>query len=359
MCPGGASGGMPVAVISVYPVATLLLVGTFYVATTMSQPERCFGCKEGGGGLACSNASTEVVKVRAVVSILTFASWLLLAVLSGLVLHLPEISPEGWSGMVAVAVLASLLTAASLCIFPNVFQKWVKQPFCCLCQQKVNLDHVVPSDLESSVSCCQHCKFRVEGTHRAPAGVIEYEASVIKSLIVRIPYRIEAIKHNFREGLPVSETRFKATNLPTGLSVEPLTGAIVGTPTLPVTNSEINVTAYNRTGECSSKIILAVLDQRVPSGLSYDDSVRHSSEGGTDGLYLIGKHVSITPKIVGIGIPAGKFTVYPPLPAGLKLDEKNGHIVGTLSKVTTRMDYIVTLANSAGKDECSISLEVS
>ena len=60
MCPGGASGGMPVAVIAVGSLATLLLVGSLlYVANTMShpercftmsEPERCFQCKEGVGG---------------------------------------------------------------------------------------------------------------------------------------------------------------------------------------------------------------------------------------------------------------------------------------------------------------------
>ena len=102
---------MPVAVIAVGSVATLLLVGTLYVAATMS------GCD--------IQASTEVgkMKVRAVVSLLPVASCLLLAVLSGLALDLPEISPEGWSGMVAVTVLASLSTAASLWLLPLVFQR--------------------------------------------------------------------------------------------------------------------------------------------------------------------------------------------------------------------------------------------
>jgi hypothetical protein len=128
MCPGGASGGMPVAVIAMGWLATLVLLVTLSVATTMSEPERCFGCTEGGGGggggLACSNASIEVVEVRAVVSLLPVASSLLLAVLSGLALRSPEISPEGLGGMVAVTVLASLSTAASLCLLPLVFHRW-------------------------------------------------------------------------------------------------------------------------------------------------------------------------------------------------------------------------------------------
>ncbi len=176
MCPGGSSGGMPVAVIFVGSVATLLLVGTFYVANTKSRPERCYGCKEGGGGggggLTCSNALTEVVKVRAVVSLLvsllTVASCLLLAVLSGLALHLPEISPEGWSGMVAVTVLASILTAAYVIISPNVFQKWVKQSFCCLCQQKVKLNQVAPIDIEASRSFCPHCQTQFKARFLKP-----------------------------------------------------------------------------------------------------------------------------------------------------------------------------------------------
>ena len=63
---------MPVAVISLGSIATLR---------------------------ACSNASTPVVKVRTVVSLLAVASWLLLAVLSGMALHLQELSPQGSCGM--------------------------------------------------------------------------------------------------------------------------------------------------------------------------------------------------------------------------------------------------------------------
>jgi hypothetical protein len=208
MCPGGASGGMPVAVIAVGSVATLLLVGILYVANTMSQPERCGGCKEGGGGggggLACSNASMEVVKVRAVVSLLPVASCLLLAVLSGLALRLPEISPEGWSGMVAVTVLASLSTAASLCLFPLVFQRWVKRRFCCLCQQRVKLNQVAPIDIKVSSSFCRHC----QGRPRAPEG-LSYDAQDTSDLIVNVQKMISP-KAGFSPGVPAA--KFQVVN---------------------------------------------------------------------------------------------------------------------------------------------------
>jgi len=62
--------------------------------------------------LACSNASTQVVKVRTVVSLLAVGSWLLLAVLSGLALDLRQrmrdtpLANEGYSARENFANLA-------------------------------------------------------------------------------------------------------------------------------------------------------------------------------------------------------------------------------------------------------------
>ena len=228
MCPGGSSGGMPVAVIFVGSVATLLLVGSLlYVANTMSEsercftmsePERCFQCKEGlggeGGGLACSNASTEVVKVRAVVSLLPVASCLLLAVLSGLALPLPEISPEGLRDLVAVTVLASLLTAASSCLLPLVFRRWVKRPFCCLCQQKVKGNQIAAIDIETSNSFCHHC----QGRPKAPEG-LSYDAQDTSDLIVNVQKMISP-KAGFSLGVPPAKFQVVNAALEAATSLE-------------------------------------------------------------------------------------------------------------------------------------------
>jgi hypothetical protein len=59
-----------------------------------------------------------------------------------------------------------------------------------------------------------------------------------------------------------------------------------------------------------------------------------------------------------LGLPAGNFSVQPPLPAGLTLNARSGKMAGTPIRDTPRGDYIVTLANPSGKTDITLSLEV-
>jgi hypothetical protein len=73
---------------------------------------------------------------------------------------------------------------------------------------------------------------------------------------------------------------------------------------------------------------------------------------------LVGDAVSMKPTLDHAGVPAGEFSVSPPLPAGLALHPQTGEISGTPAIATARQNYTVTQENVAGKAECTISLEV-
>jgi len=139
VCPGGALGGVPVAVISVGCAAAAFFVGTFYVADDMSRPETCGGC---GEWIRCTKPELRVVKGRAVSSLLAVASWFLLAVLTGVAVPWPWVSPDLAVGMIGIAVVATLWLAVAVPVLYLI-----------------------------------DCKRDYKGIHRAPGGVCPYDAS--------------------------------------------------------------------------------------------------------------------------------------------------------------------------------------
>jgi len=76
------------------------------------------------------------------------------------------------------------------------------------------------------------------------------------------------------------------------------------------------------------------------------------------GVLLVGVGVSMDPTCDQSGLPAGNFSVQPPLPSGLTLDAETGKIRGTPIHDTPRRDYTVKLANPSGETVFTLSLEV-
>ena len=110
----------------------------------------------------------------------------------------------------------------------------------------------------------------------------------------------------------------------------------------PVSNCAFTVRAFNDTGECSTTVALSAEGQIAPSDLSYSSSIPAASEFAepphSTGLLLVGDAVSMTPTFQQ-GLPAGTFSVQPPLPAGLTLDSQTGkvsdrHPLVRLGKIT-------------------------
>ena len=214
VCPGGALGGNPVFGIVVGVYAAASLVGACYIAyEILFRPERCGGC---GESTDCSRPSLRVVKKRLVAALLAFASWLLLAVLAG---HaVPWVLPALGGGMIAVAVLASLLSAVAVPALYFAWPKWINQSFCCLCQQGGN-PMKVHIDIEANSCVCGGCKTRYQGMHQAPGGVLAYDDRAARALIVGVETKL-ALKSGFVPGLP--STKFEASSA-AGLGAKSLT----------------------------------------------------------------------------------------------------------------------------------------
>ena len=173
-------------------VAAILLLGSMRVAYDMSQPETCGSCNE---EMSCSNPVRRIVKARAALALLSNTIVGLLAVLARLS-AVPWVSQSLGGGMIAVVVLASLAVLAS-CFF--VFPKWINKRCYCLCQQGGNA-RKVHIDVQRNSSVCGQCKTRYQGMHRAPAGVLAYDASEAQ-LIAGVSAQLK-LKSGIVPGLP-------------------------------------------------------------------------------------------------------------------------------------------------------------
>ena len=188
-------------------------------------------------------------------------------------------------------------------------------------------------------------------------GRLAFKTSVSVQWIAGESLQIELDKSAFVPGLP--STSFRANNLPEGLTINQETGKIEGT-IMSAVRCTMSVEAYNDSGTLQTTIDLNVRGQIAPQGLRFAVPVasEFANPPHTTGLLLEGTAVTMRPTYDHEGLPAGTFSIRPSLPAGIALDQQTGVIQGTPYRVTTRQDYMVTLENSAGKSDCTISLEV-
>jgi hypothetical protein len=126
-------------------------------------------------------------------------------------------------------------------------------------------------------------------------------------------------------------------SLPSGLTLDSITGEISGTPSAAKAQTTYVVTASNTGGSISCNVVITVNDQGIAS-LQYPtpnilakgvscDTIRPSVSGGAVTLY----------------------TISPSLPSGLILDTLRGIIYGTpVAANPTLVSYIVTAMNNVG-----------
>lgn len=124
--------------------------------------------------------------------------------------------------------------------------------------------------------------------------------------------------------------------LPAGLSFSPSTGAVSGTPTAPSPATDYVVSATNAYGSIAAILKLGVVTP--PSGLSY--SVFPAP------VYSTG--MAITPNVPAVSGTVTRYSVSPPLPAGLLLDTVTGVISGTPTAPAAPENYTITASNAAG-----------
>jgi hypothetical protein len=140
-----------------------------------------------------------------------------------------------------------------------------------------------------------------------------------------------------------------APALPAGLSLNPATGVISGTPTAVVAQATYTVTASNAGGSSGARLSITVNDV-APSGLTY--SVNPA-------VYAV--NASISPNVpiwsTAGGTPTS-FSVLGLLPFGLSLDPATGVISGTPQAQAAQGPYTITASNTGGNTSTTLTLTV-
>ena len=135
--------------------------------------------------------------------------------------------------------------------------------------------------------------------------------------------------------------------LPSGLTLDSITGAISGTPDVEQVATEYTVTADNGYGETTTTISITV-NLKPPTALSYSTHLAKYT-----------KDVPITNNVPTVSGIATSWSVNPSLPSGLSLDPTTGVISGTPNEVQSLKDYTITANNSGGSITTVISIFVS
>lgn len=146
-------------------------------------------------------------------------------------------------------------------------------------------------------------------------------------------------------------TSFKVDkDLPPGLTLDPKTGEISGTPTAEFPTTEYTVTCEGTGKPVDCKIQITVLAKPIEAPvIQYDPPSQ---------TYRVGKDVpKWSPKHVG-GDPPDEFTILPALPPGFVFDKSTGVITGKTEKILELAPYTVTAKNKGGANHCKISVEV-
>jgi len=133
--------------------------------------------------------------------------------------------------------------------------------------------------------------------------------------------------------------------LPDGMSLDPTTGVISGTPLTPQAYVYCMVTAMNGTGQTNFWLQFSVL-VAPPSALSYPSPQTYTVDTAI---------TSLNPTVTG---EVAYYTVQPVLPAGLSLDVTTGRISGTPTTASARTDYLITAQNSTGSTDFTLSILV-
>jgi len=140
-----------------------------------------------------------------------------------------------------------------------------------------------------------------------------------------------------------------APPLPAGLSLDPETGIISGTPTAVATPAVYLVTAENAGGSATARVQIEVRSTpAAPAGLTYRETAI---------VYTVGQAI-VANAPTSSGGPITSYSVEPALPAGLQLDTHTGVISGTPVAVASETHYTVTGTNATGSVTVVLRLAV-
>lgn len=141
-------------------------------------------------------------------------------------------------------------------------------------------------------------------------------------------------------------------DLPPGLTIDPLTGKIFGTPTENSQLASYTFYAKNSGGEVSRTFTIEVTDVQ-PLGLDY--GLPTPIFGVTQ--YTKDQVVIFLLPTLTQGTPT-LYTIAPDLPSGLSLDAKTGVIQGTPSARSTRTTYTVYASNLYGSTSVQFDIAI-
>ncbi|HEY3452578.1 MAG TPA: putative Ig domain-containing protein [Myxococcales bacterium] len=135
--------------------------------------------------------------------------------------------------------------------------------------------------------------------------------------------------------------------LPAGLSLDPSSGLVSGTPAKASAEASYTVTAKNAAGSATVALRITV-EERAPTSVAYADN---------PAVYTVGVAVEPNAPTTKGGVPT-TYGIDPPLPAGLALDPATGIVSGTPSAVAAFTRHKVTASNSAGSATVTLSITV-
>ncbi|MBN9219249.1 MAG: putative Ig domain-containing protein [Mesorhizobium sp.] len=127
-------------------------------------------------------------------------------------------------------------------------------------------------------------------------------------------------------------------SLPAGLSLDPSTGAITGTPSVASAATTYTVLVTDAGGATASNTFSLTINSAVTATQAIATAILTQNHAAT----------SFTPVTGGGGTSPLSYSVSPALPAGLSFDTANGQVTGTPSGSAAATTYTVTVSDANG-----------
>ena len=137
-------------------------------------------------------------------------------------------------------------------------------------------------------------------------------------------------------------------SLPSGLSLNSVTGTLSGTPTAVSASTTYTVTATNSAGADTATLTIVVNDV-APTSITYSPNSFTLTKGTA--------MTTSTPTTSGGTVTT--WSISPSLPSGLSLASSDGAISGTPSVVSSLNTYTVTGTNTGGSVSTTITIQVN
>lgn len=135
--------------------------------------------------------------------------------------------------------------------------------------------------------------------------------------------------------------------LPAGLTLDPVTGVISGTPTVASTQTSHTVSAANSGGSTSATLHITINSGAAPSNLSYASAAIVATVGTSI--------TNDTPTVTGT---VTSWTVSPSLPTGISLNSSTGVISGTPTATSPATTYTITATNTSGSTTATVQITI-